>query len=106
MFVAMNRITCHPEYVGRFEQLFSTRAKEVDSMPGFQSFHLLRPLKAGQPYVIMTFWDRKGDFEAWMKSGQFTRGHSRGFADIDQARKESKPAPVISEMELYERCAD
>jgi len=106
MFVAMNRISCSPDYVERFEQLFGSRAKEVDTMPGFQSFHMLRPLQTDQPYIIMTFWDRKEDFEAWMRSGQFTKGHSREFADIDAARKEGKPAPVISKMETYEQFID
>jgi heme oxygenase (mycobilin-producing) len=102
MFVAMNRITCRPEYIERFESLFSTRAREVDTRPGFQSFHLLRPLKKNQPYIVMTFWDRKEDFESWMHSGEFTKGHSRGFADLDQARKEGSESPMTSNMELYE----
>ena len=106
MFVAMNRITCQPDYVERFEELFGTRAKEVDTMPGFQSFHLLKPAKADQPYIIMTFCNRREDFESWMHSGQFTKGHSRGFSDIDAARKEGRPAPVVSVMELYEHLAD
>lgn len=104
--MAMNRISCQADYGERFEELFRTRAGEVDTMPGFQSFHLLRPLKDGQPYIVMTFWDRREDFESWMKSGQFTRGHSRGFADIDAARREGKPAPVKSLMELYEVCSE
>ena len=105
MFVAMNRITCQPEYVERFEQLFATRAGQVDTMPGFQSFHLLRPIKASGPYIVMTFWDKKEDFESWMHSSQFTAGHSRGFADVDSARKAGTTPPMVSNMELYEKMA-
>ena len=35
MFVAINYISCQDTYTERFEQLFSTRAKAIDKMPGF-----------------------------------------------------------------------
>ena len=98
----MNRIACQPDYIERFEEMFRTRAREVDTMPGFQEAKILRPLKEGQPYIIMTYWDNQSNFEEWMKSGAFTRGHSRGFADMETARKEGRPVPLKSDMELYE----
>jgi len=102
MFIAMNRIACQPDYIERFEEMFRTRAREVDTMPGFHEAKILRPLQEDKPYIIMTIWDKKENFEEWMKSGQFARGHARGFADIEKARQEGKPAPVHSDMELYE----
>ncbi len=43
-FVAINYITCTAEYRGRFEELFATRARAIDRMPGFISFELLKPV--------------------------------------------------------------
>ncbi len=102
MFIAMNRITCTPEYSERFEELFLSRAREVDTMHGFIEAKILRPLQEGRPYIIMTYWDRKEDFDAWVNSEAFKLGHSRGFEDIAAAHKEGRKSPVTSDMENYE----
>ena len=36
----------------------------VDGMAGFISFQLLRPKKANDPYVVMTFWESEAHFKA------------------------------------------
>lgn len=102
MFIAMNRITCTVEYRDRFEEMFRTRAREVDNMPGFIEAKILRPLAEEQPYIIMTYWDKKEDFDAWVGSEAFKLGHTRGFEDIAKARKEGKHPPITSDMEQYE----
>ncbi|MFC2150450.1 antibiotic biosynthesis monooxygenase family protein [Calditrichota bacterium] len=102
MFIAMNRITCSEEYRGRFEELFATRAKEVDKMPGFIEAKILRPVQDGKPYIIMTYWEAKEHFDEWVNSDAFRLGHTRGFKDIAQARKEGKEPPISSDMENYE----
>ncbi len=106
MFIAMNRITPLPEYVERFEELFRTRARQVDSMTGFKEAKILRPLEPNQPFIVMTYWDKRADFEEWLKTGEFMRGHARGFEDMHKAREEGKPLPMQSNMELYEVFAD
>jgi len=106
MFVAMNRITCSSDYIDKFEHMFKTRAGEVDKMPGFISVKILRPLKQDQPYIIMSFWDQKSQFEDWMKHEAFNLGHKRGFDDIAKAKAEGKESPLKSTMELYEVFAE
>ncbi len=77
MFVTCNRITVNPDYAAAFEERFGSRAGQVDQMPGFVSFHLLRPKNPADPYVVMTFWETEAHFTAWAKSPQFREGHAR-----------------------------
>ena len=77
MFVVMNRIPVNPEYAEQFEERFKSRAGEVDKMKGFIRNQVLRPALPENPYVVMTFWESKEDFEAWVNSDAFKKGHAR-----------------------------
>ncbi len=77
MFVVMNRIPVNAEYAEQFEERFRTRAGEVDKMQGFIRNQVLRPVTGEDPYIVMTFWDSKEDFEAWVDSDAFKKGHAR-----------------------------
>ncbi len=77
MITVANRIMVSPEYAEQFEENFRRRAGLVDQMPGFVSNMVLRPTKADEPYVVLTFWNRREDFEAWVKSDAFTKGHAQ-----------------------------
>lgn len=106
MFVAMNRISVRDDYKDRFEELFQTRAREVDREQGFLDARILRPLTQQQPYIVMTTWESKEHFDHWVESGAYRKGHSRGFEDMKKAREEGRPMPMSSDMELYEVFAD
>ncbi|MBD3167373.1 antibiotic biosynthesis monooxygenase [bacterium] len=106
MFVAMNRISCQPDYVERFEELFRNRARQVDTLPGFIQAKILRPLKDDQPYIVMTMWEAKEHFDAWLKTEAFREGHRRGFEDMRRAREEGRTPPMSSTMEEYEVFAE
>lgn len=77
MIVTCNRIPVKPEYAAAFEERFADRSTLVDGMKGFISFQLLRPTKAEDPYVVMTFWESQEDFKAWTESEAFKEGHAR-----------------------------
>ena len=85
MFITMNRIYISDDYTGDFEERFRTRAGEVDKAPGFVRNLVLRPaghrvaedLPREQPYVVMTMWKSKEDFDAWVDSDAFKKGHGR-----------------------------
>lgn len=77
MIVVMNRIPVNPEHAAAFEERFSDRAALVDGMDGFVSFRLLRPIKADDPYIVMTFWESHAHFVAWTHSSEFKEGHAR-----------------------------
>lgn len=77
MFVVCNRVTINPDHAAQFESLFLSRAKKVDTMPGFISFQLLKPMKASDGYMVMVTWESKEAYHAWLKSESFHEGHSR-----------------------------
>ncbi len=77
MIITCNRIPVNPEHAAAFEQTFADRASLVDGMPGFIAFQLLRPLKEGDPYIVMTFWESEAHFKGWTESPEFKEGHAR-----------------------------
>mgnify|MGYP003577017011 CR=1 FL=1 len=105
-FVAVNYIDCTPEYRERFEELFGTRAKAIDLMPGFLEMHVLKPAKEGDAYLIVSYWETETAFKDWTKSEAFLEGHKRGFADLAQAKAEGRPMPMTSNFKTYEIIAN
>lgn len=77
MVTVANRIFVSPDYAARFEDSFRNRARLVDEMPGFVSNMLLRPTREGDPYVVLTLWRSRLEFEAWTRSDAFLKGHAR-----------------------------
>lgn len=101
-FVAINYIDCKPEYKERFEELFASRAKQIDTMPGFIEMEVLRPQKDGEAYLIVSHWENEDAFKGWTKSENFLDGHKRGFADLAKAKAEGKEPPMKSDFKTYE----
>lgn len=77
MFVVCNRIPVNMEHKDAFEETFLARAGLVDGMDGFVSFQLLRPAGDDLPYVVMTLWESREHYEAWINSEEFKQGHAR-----------------------------
>lgn len=73
----MNRIFINSGYTELFEQRFKERAHEVDKMKGFVRNVVLRPKSQEHPYVVMTFWESEDDFNNWVKSDAFIKGHAK-----------------------------
>ena len=101
MFVAINFIDCDVHYQERFEELFQSRAGEIDTMPGFQRMEVLRPRENGGEYLIMSHWDDEESFKQWTKSNAFIKGHSRGFEDIRKAKEAGQKPPMRSSFKTY-----
>src|SRR5690606_29156201 len=100
-FVAINYITCEPEYKERFEELFGTRAKAIDRMPGFVDMQVLRPLDGQGDYLVVSHWESEDAFKQWTTSPEFPAGHKRGFADIKAAKERGEKAPMESKFKTY-----
>jgi len=105
-FVAINYIECVEEYKPRFEELFSTRAKAIDKMPGFQFMNVLKPQTSDSPYLIVSFWDSEEQFKAWTSSPEFIEGHKRGFEDLRKAKELGQQAPMTSSFKTYQVISD
>lgn len=101
MFVAVNYISCKEDYKERFEELFGTRAKAIDKMPGFKFMNVLQPVDGKGDYLIMSHWDNEDNFKEWTNSPAFIEGHKRGFKDIAEAKAAGKEPPMKSEFKTY-----
>lgn len=105
-FVAINYITCEENYIQRFEELFGSRAKAIDTMPGFKNMYVLKPQKSGEPYLVISHWENEECFQQWTKSPEFVEGHKRAFADLAQYKQEGKTPPMKSDFKTYNMIAD
>ncbi|MEW6050518.1 MAG: antibiotic biosynthesis monooxygenase [Candidatus Zixiibacteriota bacterium] len=106
MFVAINFITCRPDYRQRFEELLASRVQAIDEMPGFIRMKVLRPTTAGEPYLVQSEWENRESFQAWSRSDAFWRGHCRGFDDIQKAKEAAEEPPMNSRFIMYEVIAE
>jgi heme oxygenase (mycobilin-producing) len=102
VFVAINYIDCEDHYRERFEELFRTRKKAIDNMPGFREMFVLKPMDGGNRYLIVSHWDTEDAFTGWTKSEAFKEGHKRGFEDMHRYREEGKTPPLRSQFVTYE----
>lgn len=101
-FVAINYITCKEHYKSRFEELFKTRIKAIDKMPGFIFMNVLKPLNGDGDYLIVSYWKSEDAFKDWTKSQNFIEGHKRGFEDIRMAKERNEEPPMKSGFKTYE----
>lgn len=106
MFVAINYITCKEDYRQRFEELFSTRAKAIDTMPGFKNMQVLKPNEEKGDYLIVSHWETEEQFQNWTKSPAFIEGHKRGFEDIAKAKQAGQEVPMSSSFKTYKVIAN
>jgi len=75
--VKINAISV-PEGAGpELEARFAARAGEVEKMPGFEGFELLRPVAGETRYFVYTRWESEEAFQAWVNSESFGRGHAQ-----------------------------
>jgi len=81
MVVKINAIEVAEGRGPELEERFAKRAKEVEGMPGFLGFELLRPSAGETRYFVYTRWETEDDFQNWVKSAAFTRGHAQARAD-------------------------
>ncbi len=80
------------------EERFAHRAGEVEKLPGFEGFLLLRPTDAGGRYFVLTRWASEQDFQQWIESEGFQKGHA--------ASSRHGPAATSSELLSFEVILD
>ncbi len=99
--VKINAITI-PEGMGpQLEGRFAGRAKMVEAFDGFEDFQLLRPTEGEDRYFVYTRWATEADFQAWMDSQDFAKGHGTGQADGNKdADGEQARQPVAQGADL------
>lgn len=83
MFIAMNRFRIAPGQEAAFEDVWRKRETFLETVPGFQSFRLLKGPQSEEAslYVSHSCWDSKAAFEGWTKSEQFRKAHAQAGAN-------------------------
>ena len=76
--VKINAIEVPEGAGGHLEERFRQRLGEVEKMPGFLGFELLRPTAGETRYFVYTRWESEEAFRAWVESSAFRRGHAGG----------------------------
>ena len=82
MFIAMNRFRIALGREEVFEELWRTRESQLDQVPGFKDFHLLKGPTDEEAalYASHTVWDSKEDFDNWTRSENFRKAHANARA--------------------------
>ena len=82
MFIAMNRFRIALGREDVFEELWRSRDSQLDRVPGFKEFHLLKGPSDEEAtlYASHTIWAAKEDFEAWTQSENFRKAHANARA--------------------------
>ena len=92
--VKINAITPAPGGEPELEARFGNRVREVEHMEGFEGFQLLRPVSGETRYYVYTRWRSEEDFQRWVNSDEFRRGHAKPDGD--------KPVATHAEMLAFE----
>jgi len=76
MIVVASRIPVQKGREREFERQFLGRPKLADMMPGFIRNEFLKPLN-NEYYIVLSYWESREDFEAWMKSDAYQKNQAR-----------------------------
>lgn len=75
--VKVNAIAVPAGAGAELEERFAQRAREVEGLPGFEGFELLRPVRGDDRYLVYTRWSSEEAFQDWVRSDAFRRGHAQ-----------------------------
>lgn len=59
------------------EEAFRRRLGEVDGWPGFIRLEVWRDPREPGRYLMVSWWNSRADFTAWMRSDAHKRSHGR-----------------------------
>jgi heme-degrading monooxygenase HmoA len=78
MFIAMNRFRIARGREPEFEEIWRSRDSQLDGVPGFRDFNLLRGPEDDEAtlYASHTTWESRAAFEAWTRSEAFRKAHA------------------------------
>ncbi len=82
VFIAMNRFRIARGREADFETLWRSRESQLDGVPGFQEFRLLRGPADDEAtlYASHTVWASRDAFDAWTESEAFRKAHAQARA--------------------------
>lgn len=78
--IKINALDVPTEMAETLQQRFANRAGEVETVDGFEGFALLRPTDEHNRWFVVTRWASEQDFDRWVESDEFRRGHAHSHA--------------------------
>jgi heme oxygenase (mycobilin-producing) len=94
--IRINAITVPDDAGPELEKRFAARSAEVDKMPGFEGFELLRPTDGSRRYFVVTRWADEESFNNWVSSRAFSSEHAKA------ASPDAKPVSSHAELLSFE----
>jgi heme-degrading monooxygenase HmoA len=78
MYIAMNRFQIHEGREPDFEKVWAERDSQLDQVPGFVEFRLLRGATEDgiTAYLSHSVWNSRQAFEDWTRSDAFRKAHA------------------------------
>lgn len=78
MYIAMNRFRIAPGREADFIEIWKSRDTHLQSVPGFQEFHLLQGETSDSHtlFASHSVWQSAKAFENWTRSDAFKKAHS------------------------------
>ena len=94
--VRINAISVPEGHGAELEKRFAARAGQVEQMPGFEEFQLLRPTAGETRYFVYTRWATEEHFQAWLGSQDFAKGHAGASSDAAAPKPVSQGADLLA----------
>jgi len=79
MIAIVNSLPVKEGAADRIVERFAESRGHVQGFPGFVSMEVLKS-DVGDEVLVVTRWDDKASFDAWVGSEEFSRAHGRGGA--------------------------
>ena len=87
MYVSVSRLQVNVDQVDRLIEAFRARAGLVDAFPGFVGLEVWRSDRSPGEVLMVSRWQSRADFTAYMKSNAHRISHDRIPADLQDAIK-------------------
>lgn len=85
-FVTVSGIAVPAAGAAALEAAMRNRLRLVDGRPGFGGLQVWRPVRTGDPYRMVTWWDSQETFRDYMQSTAHDISHARTPAGPDRPR--------------------
>lgn len=76
-FVTVSGIAVPAAGAAALEAAMQNRLRLVEGEPGFGGLQVWRPLRSGDPYRMVTWWDGEQTFRRYMRSEAHRESHAR-----------------------------
>lgn len=85
MYIVMNELHVPKEGRDNVASRFEKSAEKMKQVPGCLDFLFLDPEEDENYQVVLTKWDSKEDYEAWINSDSFKQAHKKRRENLDKS---------------------